>query len=280
MAQFLYPISGRHAVQSALIKVGLKATPAGSMRGLDPKMGEPLHRSLEHLFPKVSPVQAMAFQVGGANQGQVGQSLEGWMLHKEADPNVILQGIPYTRSLQVTTTNTQLTELAYERWQNFKDLADESLKLALPVMGANNDALDGVTLQYVDAFVWKGYKEEAVPDVVFSRDSKFLPRSVFEAGSNYWHSHLGFFEHDEAIQCEVLDNINVARAPNKQLGHDWFTITISHKAVPAKEIKGADDILRFYAEVIGSLHERNKSALRSLLNDETRRLIQLDEATT
>lgn len=277
MAQ-LEAISGRHAVQSATLKITLKGEKKIPTSAFSKEAGSELRKRLGHLFTGIGPVKALAIQIGGASQGPMNETLEGFVLSKPAKPEAAIQGIPFSRSLQVTSSQVIVQEFLYDRWKGFRDLVDEALAASLEMACAKEQSLDGVTLQYVDAFVWRGYRHQATAHTVFAEESEFLTKAIFGMGADYWHVHQGFYRSDESLDCNILDNINVARAPNAKLGNDWFTITTSHKASPAQETRGVGDVRAFYERVIEGLHLRNKEVLRSVLNSGARELIGLDGA--
>jgi uncharacterized protein (TIGR04255 family) len=276
MSTSLYPVSGRHAVQSASLKLNLKPS-SGVVKSISRDVGETVHAKLIKLFPEIGAIKSIVIQVGpGGTSAPANEANAGWKFFLRASPEAVIQGLPVVRSLQLQQNDLTFTEMKYQRWADFRDVAVEALAASLEEFAKGNEPLDGITLQYVDAFLWKGYKNDFTPATVFDTESPFLPRNVFALGDQYWHVNQGFFNGDSDPNTVMLDNINIGRAANKQQNCDWFTITTSHKISPTTEVRGSKDIRKFFDGVIEGLHTRNKFILKNLLNLETQELIELN----
>jgi uncharacterized protein (TIGR04255 family) len=94
----------------------------------------------------------------------------------------------------------------YTRWAETWSRARKYYDVVLPMYAAKLQVV-GISLNYVDKFVWNGSPADCRPSLLLGANSKYLCPHVYET-SELWHSHTGAFIRVDN-QIKRLLNVNV-----------------------------------------------------------------------
>lgn len=259
----LVPSKGIHSVQQVTLAVEFVA----------PVTSEVLDKLRQH-YDATEGLKKW-FQRKTEQHAQAAVLTEGKVDVKEGRE---LQGITFERvaadekvewNLTVTPSAAYIICANYTRW---KAVSEQSVVLLTDALSVMADAKIGIVgIQYVDEFYWTGEKEAFSADMVFDRNSPFLPRSVFEC-SPAWHNHSGWYEMvQEPKPCNVLTNMNVNMFDQQNRIASQI-ITLHRVSLPTQVSAPEISTLRPYYD---RLHDLNKEQLKQLLSAAASELIKL-----
>lgn len=108
--------------------------------------------------------------------------------------------------LRIDRNSITFRTLLYTRWDAVWKQARKYFDVLVPKYVLQS-RITGMSLNYVDKFIWIGDPSECKPTQLLRTGSKYLAPHVFEL-SDFWHSHTGAFLRSDQ-QTKRLLNINV-----------------------------------------------------------------------
>ena len=275
MESKLYPVAGRHAVQSAAFVINFSTNL--EVEKVSEESVSAMRDALKDRLPNFEGVKTFTFQVGAVPPNpSAGPQPAGWQLAKVGD-NVALNGNPFKRVLGIQSAQFSVVENDYDRWAGFRDLLMACITASKDVAFQDGRPVRDIALAYQDVFVWRDDPKAAGAEVLFRDDSPYLPRNVFEVGSAYFHNSHGFISVDSVVDgATLVENVNVARSPNPENGgFDHFIINTEHRLSFNTPLYGFEAARSVIEPVIEELHTRNKRKLNELLVDGVQKMIKL-----
>jgi uncharacterized protein (TIGR04255 family) len=158
--------------------------------------------------------------------------------------------------------------LAYSRWADIWVQARSLLQRGAEVIAAEVNPVTGLTLQYIDVFVWEGDVADYDLGELLRRDSEFIPPSIWGKGT-FWHLHQGWFRYEglpqggsRLLERMHLDAVTQGEAPVVKFDN---TLRLDlREGIASAELFGDDALV---SRIFEQLHYANKVALRAYLND-------------
>ncbi|QGZ62120.1 TIGR04255 family protein [Paraburkholderia acidisoli] len=270
----LYPAGGNHAIQNVAFVLEWPVPLTESNIATAKEIHQ---RHLLKAFPRAETPQIITFnfQAGIGAPPQPPQAGIGLMLTR---PRGTAAGNNVAASIQITQQNCVIVVNEYTRWATIWADVSHWLRLLLPAIQKDGNPLTGATLQYTDAFEWRGNPREFIPKVLFSADSTFVPKNALSS-LGLWHSHHGFFvEVDPSDGYQLLENVNVNVHEHPESRQRAVVVMTSHKATFSEGIWGSDKAVDALDPLMTRLHERNKDILRDMLASDVKKMIKLDVA--
>jgi uncharacterized protein (TIGR04255 family) len=181
------------------------------------------------------------------------------------------------RGNEITVECTRYTRWARVWERAYSDLSIAVGKLSKLPAATVSAAVEAATMTVVDAFVTKDPDYRL--DELFDPETAWLPRAIASAGP-CWHSYSGWFDAPTSTFVSRINNLNIsAQQENLTDGDRQFVISITHlqrsaygTPLPCGDFRDNE----IYVEELSSLHAKNKSVLKALLQPEMRRRIALE----
>lgn len=159
-------------------------------------------------------------------------------------------------------------------WKNIWPKAHNYLKIAAQKIINPDNAIESLTLQYIDRFIYEGQIDWYKTSIIFNDGSEYLNKKVTKAGP-FWHIHQGWFDsiREPVLPIRILNRLNIMAA----LADKEHYTTIDHSATVQfrKKITNPkslfDDSIKEITAIdyyFGILHDSNKQVLLDLLNDD------------
>lgn len=166
-------------------------------------------------------------------------------------------------------TRTIVNCLDYDSWSNVWPRAWDYLEKASDALQSRNNPLVGAFLQYVDVFEWRGDPKDYSVDKLLSRESPYVPASVFQSGP-LWHLHQGrYIEDGSPVKGRLLQRIHLDAGMARQNSFVKIDSFLSLDFSEPMTITGA---LKEKKDKIGPifefLHDMDKRILRDYLTPE------------
>lgn len=181
--------------------------------------------------------------------------------------------------LRVDRTSVTFKTTLYSRWDAVWSQARKYFNAIVPIY-AKAARISGLTIHYVDKFVWTGNLNECRPSHLLRAQSKYLCPHVYEA-EDLWHSHTGAFMRIDDNTKRLL-NVNVDYLDESQLGAirrivaitTVLTDQLNQPGYEPYAMKG-NDIISPVDDHMQGLHVLGKEVLGSIINDAMCRRIAL-----
>ena len=233
-------------------------------------------------LPALIPIETQgvtfSFGVAGGNaqQTQPLEKVSGLILRRTAPNGAI------AKELRVESHAITFITSLYTRWDTIWAQANTYFNALIPKYTAGEANISGITLNYLDKFVWDGDINSCNPNLLLRHDSKYLSPSIFEV-KDLWHSHTGAFIRVDNnikrllnINVDCLDEnspeglrrvVAVTTVLNDQLnqfGYEPYDF-------------GSNDIIEFVNLHMRALHVLGNEVFANIINDEMCRRINLIE---
>lgn len=248
-----------------------------------------LHTKLQESYPRRRETAGRRIGIGGNIEsgeitGQMGDlELTGFTFDSLKPNGEVL------RAIGLNNNQFSVARADYESWdQTWGKEVREIFSLMLPILVKRADVIS-IHLQYHDRFLWEGASDAFTPGEVFREESAYLPVNAFES-LDLWHNYHGFFEYPSkpakhqllnVIEAQVTLSDGQGALPPE--GTLMAEIKISHRVTPGTEKAGGPAVpLKSIGEILGEqdgessllddymnqMHDRNKSLLAGLINDQ------------
>ena len=183
--------------------------------------------------------------------------------------------------LSIDRNGVTFRTLLYTRWETVWKQAHRYFDALVPQYVAQGH-ITGISLNYVDKFVWIGDPSECKPTQFLRAGSKYLCPHVFDL-NDFWHSHTGAFLRTDP-QTKRLLNINVDYLEENLPDNSRRVVSITTiltdmmnqpnyselKVTPATAI----DVLSAHMQ---ELHAFGKMLFANIINDAMSKRIALTE---
>lgn len=224
--------------------------------------------SLSGFFQQHQPISEITFKFGNLTENTKSETNivndTGFKLLK-FDHGVIsfvTQGVN-----EAGRTFFSFHDLNYSRWVNFKNNYGKILEALLRIQ--SDTFINGVSLHYVDEFVWSSEEEFDLSKIM--KAEEFLPQNFIKIRGG----HLSNTRQCETINnLKLFDRLEVLVDPSIEklvtISHNQTVLLDNVIELKSIETKGILDNL------LNELHENNKKLLRGVLLDNVKKLIKLD----
>ena len=167
----------------------------------------------------------------------------------------------------------------YTRWAATWSRARKYYDVVLPMYAAKL-SVAGVSLNYVDKFVWTGAPADCRPALLLGQNSKYLCPHVYDS-TDLWHSHTGAFSRVDRHTKRLL-NVNVDYIDEQNNNVPRRTIAIgtvisdlmNQPEYDPIEIPEAD-VNSFFDSRMQQLHDFGKLVFANIINDQMSKRIAL-----
>jgi len=159
-----------------------------------------------------------------------------------------------------------------EGWKNIWPKVHRYLNHATQRLVNNELSIEGLSLQYIDRFIYEGQMDCYKTSTVFDEQSEYLNKKITKVGP-YWHIHQGWFDGIKELSVRILNILNITAALADKEHHT----TIDHSATVQLRQKITNHKTLFEDTIQGKiaidyyfnlLHDENKKVLSDLLNEE------------
>ncbi|MDP3878424.1 MAG: TIGR04255 family protein [Methylobacter sp.] len=149
---------------------------------------------------------------------------------------------------------------SYDRWINVWGKAKQFLLEAIKSIDNDNKLIICV-LKVVDKFLYDGDSKDYKVSDIFNQNTQLLTRNILSGEkTRLWHVFQGWFE-----EPEILNNLNIST-----LDSNGKTLTTIEHDIRRQfqDPQIISDIKEKLDDIFSSLHEKNKTVIKSLLNEE------------
>lgn len=215
-------------------------------------------------------MQGMMFAMG--TSGPTASSVVG-IAYRRTNPAGVIEA-----ELRIERVSISFRTTVYTRWDSvwaqarkyFDELVPKYLKAA---------RIAGISLNYLDRFVWRGAASSLKPDLLLRKESLYVAPHVY-GESDMWHSHTGVFLRPDA-QTKRLLNVNIdcvdGNPPTKARNILITTLVNDTFDQPGYEKSSfvEKDAASILDERMQQLHNFGKVVFGNVINDEVRGRIGL-----
>jgi len=228
----------------------------------------------KHDLPGIVKTQSLTFVIGPAQQNQQ-EAINGTSFRRvEPDGTV-------GHELQVERASLIFRTSLYSRWDTVWLQANKYFSALVPIY-AKQAKLSGISLNYVDKFVWSGELAECSANLLLKDNSLYLCPHVYKA-KDFWHSHTGVFMRVNDNTKRLL-NVNVDYLDEMHRGEPRRIVSVTTVLTdqlnqPGYELRAIeeDSIMSFISAHMQELHVFGKEVLGGIINDTMSRRIALVE---
>lgn len=133
-------------------------------------------------LPAITELQGFTFGIGVGSPSPI---QNGFMLYRTWSDGTV------EKELRVERNSITFRTLHYSRWANQKEEAKKYFEAIIPLFSENN-RITGISLNYIDKFVWSGDLENCHANFLLRPESDYVCPHIFNA-KDLWHSHTGAF---------------------------------------------------------------------------------------
>ena len=183
--------------------------------------------------------------------------------------------------LRVERTSLTFRTTLYSRWDAVWSQASRYFNTLVPLY-AEQAGLSGISVNYVDKFVWSGNLSECRPNLLLRAESKYLCPYVYKA-EDFWHSHTGAFIRVDKNTKRLL-NVNVDYLDESRLSETRRIVAITTVLTdqlnqPGYELCAMEreSVISFIDAHLQGLHKFGKEVFSNIINDTMSKRIALIE---
>ena len=248
------PIHAAHAIEQVVFVLQFDHPLEGAIFAEVRKAAEQFKSEL----PGQIETQGFALLLGAA--GPVPNT--GFLLRRVAPDGTV------ENELRVDNTSVTFKTMLYTRWDAVWSQASKYFKALDPIY-ASQARLSGISINYVDKFVWSGNLVACTPSLLLRAGSKYLCPHVFEA-KDFWHSHTGAFIRVDSNTKRLL-NVNVDYLEENRSGEVSRIVAITTVLTDQLNQSGYDpyvaegsDIVKFVNDHMQGMHVFGKSVFGNI----------------
>lgn len=186
-----------------------------------------------------------------------------------------VRGNAVQQVLNATTAGIRFETSIYTRWIAFREQLLALMQTVFPII-EQNVQIGQIALDYVD-FFYAVSSGPADAQLILDKKSHLIASKAFTRHGS-WHSHSGWFEHEEqAVRRLINVDVSVADANGPQGVRRGITIR-TFEAEQIVDSKSTDDRLSQIEPVFScfdDLHTSLKRRLSEVLTQEARHMISL-----
>lgn len=227
-------------------------------------------------LPKKIDVQSMTFAIGPAAMPTPPPGLTGGKIYQKIRPDGTVEC-----EFRVERMSVIFRTLLYTRWAAIWEQARKYFDSVIPIYIANA-RISGISLNFVDKFVWDGPISECQPIRLFRPESKYLCPHIYET-QDLWHSHTGAFYRIDN-QTKRLLNVNVDYIDERKNEEARRVIVIGTVLTDMMNQPGYDpltvatvDASKFFDSHMQQLHDFGKLVFGNVINNEMAQRIALKD---
>jgi uncharacterized protein (TIGR04255 family) len=223
-------------------------------------------------LPGRNVIQAVGLMIGAVGIGTPAPPMMGTVFSR-TNPAGIVES-----ELRVERATVSFRTTLYTRWDAVWAQARKYFDVLIPKY-VTSARIAGISLNFVDRFVWIGLPAECRPASLLRPSSKYVSPNVYEA-PDLWHSHTGAFLRVDN-QTKRLLNVNIDYVDgippeNKRtvvittVLNDMF----NQPDFQATEVT-AESVASLFDAHMQQLHSFGKSVFGNIINDEMKKRIAL-----
>lgn len=187
------------------------------------------------------------------------------------------------RELRVDLTSIAFRSMTYTRWDAVWKQVSRYFDVLMPAYLAAGVALSGISLNFVDKFVWSGELAEMRPKSLLRPRSQYVAPHVYEA-SDLWHCYTGAFTRIDGFVKRLLNiNIDCLEDTQTQTGATRRLVSITTVVTDmlnqpgyARHIATEQEATAFVQQQFQALHAFSKSELMAVIDDHMCKRIGLE----
>lgn len=183
--------------------------------------------------------------------------------------------------LRIERASVTFVTNLYSRWDAIWQQASKYFNTLAPIYAAQSN-LVGVSINYVDKFVWSGDLVGCDPNLLLRAQSKYLCPHVYEA-EDFWHSHTGAFSRIDASTKRLL-NVNVDYLDENRVANVRRIVAITtgltdqfNQLDYQPSVIGQDQVNNFIDSHMQQLHMFGKEVFGNIINETMSKRIALTE---
>lgn len=223
-------------------------------------------------LPKLGRLPVFQISIGDAPGGLIPQPVQGVSFERvKPDGNLDWR-------LRADSTALFVNCLSYDGWENVWPKTARFFKDACEVALASDNAVQGLILQYLDVFEWVNAADKYAVDALLSRDSQYLPGSLWNQGP-FWHLHQGWYRSGNLpVNGRILERIHldavVDETGQPTVKMDTF---LNLELGPDAHITDPFGVASKHTDkLFNYLHDLNKDLVRAYINKDMAKRIGLD----
>lgn len=267
------PIHEAHAIEQVLFALQFERPLRDS--GLEKARG--FAEEFKEELPGRAEIQGVTFAIGaGGPVGSIPALPSSGVIRSRTAPDGTIEN-----ELRVEPASLTFRTTIYSRW---KDVWSRSRKYfgAIAPAYISESRLTGISVNFVDKFIWTGSPEECKPSEMLRPGSDYLSPHVYGL-KNLWHNHTGaFLRIDE--KTKRLLNVNVDLLDENQpnglrrvlIVRTVLTDLLNQPGYEASAVAAAN-IVDFVDTHIQDLHAFGKIVFGNIINDEMSKRIALTD---
>lgn len=216
-------------------------------------------------FQKSFPIQKLTFVLGAGAPNQSDPTNSGTVFQK-TDTDGSLEN-----ELRVEQSSLTFITTKYTRWVAVWAQASSYFDVLIPLY-TEHAGLAGISVNYVDKFVWSGDFKDCKPSHLLRADSKYLCPHIYTA-EDFWHSHTGAFTRPD-IHTRRLLNVNVDYLDETRLENTRRIVAITTVLTDQLNQPGytlsslkQEENIDFIKSHMHSLHILGKEVFGNIIND-------------
>jgi uncharacterized protein (TIGR04255 family) len=222
-------------------------------------------------LPAITELQGFTISIGGGSPAPIPN---GFMLYKTWTDGTV------EKELRVERNSVTFRTLHYTRWIDEWGQAKKYFESIIPLFSENN-RITGISLNYIDKFVWPGKIEECNANYLLRPNSNYLCPHIFNA-QDLWHSHTGAFIRVDNRTKRLL-NVNAdfldENQPDGSIRRIVVIATVltdmlNQLGFEPFNLSGSNVMMEIEAK-LNQLHIFSKEVFSNILNEEMSKRIAL-----
>jgi uncharacterized protein (TIGR04255 family) len=216
-------------------------------------------------FPTSFPIQKLTFVLGAGAPNQSDPTNSGTSFQKTGVDGLVIN------ELRVDRSSLTFITTFYSRWATVWSQASRYFDALVPLY-AECAGLAGISVNYVDKFLWEGSFNDCKPSLLVRAGSKYLCPHVYDA-EDFWHSHTGAFTRPDANTRRLL-NVNVDYLDETRINETRRIVAITTVLTDQLNQPGYTPIslkreenIDFIKSHMLSLHLLGKEVFGNIIND-------------
>lgn len=234
-------------------------------------------------FKKELPAQKVMFGVSPTPAGQIVVMQGPGSVNMGSVVGHLLQSInpdgSVSEELRVEPGMISYRSAVYSRWSTVWARARRFLGELLPIYASSTQMI-GLSLNYVDRFIWEGRPENCRPSALLRQNSPFVSPHVFGC-TDLWHSHFGTFDRYQNYTKRLL---NFSLDCLDEFGREPRRIVVINSVIAHSFFENGYDrpepsnftTIEFAELHFAEMHTYEKEVLGQILNDSMKTRIALE----
>lgn len=227
-------------------------------------------------LPARSDIQSFGVAIGASvSVGPISSSPSiGGVMFRRVQPDETVES-----ELRIERTSVAFRTTLYTRWDAVWARSRKYFDAIVPKY-VGQARISGISLNFIDKFVWSGAIDKCRPNLLLRPASTYLCPHVYTA-QDLWHSHTGAFIRVDN-NTKRLFNVNVALNDESRLDESRRAVAITTVMTDLMNQPGyassevaAENVAEFLNDHMKQLHLFGKKLFSNIINDEMCKRIAL-----